>query len=642
MAYEHIFEPIRINQMVLKNRIIAAAGVSAGDVHNAELASMGGASMVITCMMDIDCEKSYFYPDTPYSFGKGNYHHSQRDAVRTQIRRVHQGGAKYAVELDHVGEYHRAKPGDFAWGVVDKVSSRGVPVKALDEAEMENICNAYVRTSRDALELGYDAIVFDCGSGWLMSQFLSPHYNKRIDEYGGSIENRARFPLRVIRAIREAVGNSQAILCLVTANEFFDDGISFADVMTFMKMIEPYVDGVLVGCGNDQNHLQLTKGITTNLEPHMFSACYTEAMKKELNIPVILGGSVMSPEEADMVIAEHKADIIAMARPLIADPAYVNKLADGRREDIVPCLRCNYCYHVSTDYKNLGCSVNPYYTQQSSSYVTPIAPCRTRRRVVVAGAGPAGLRAALAADACGHEVILLEKEGQIGGLLRVIAKEKYKTEIADYLRYLEGQTAKSHIDLRLNTPAERRILEELKPDKLILAIGAQDIIPSVPGIDGPGVYTSAQAIEKEKELGEQVVIIGGGVVGCELALDLAEDRRRRVTIVEIGDRLAAAANEFYHLDLNDHIERTPNILALTGNTCCEIDEEKVIVKDKEGRCQEIRRDSVVISAGLKARIEEVIALFGIARETVVVGCANRPGNIIDATYEGHCSGVNVF
>lgn len=642
MAYEHVFEPIRLNNLVLKNRIIAAAGISAGDVHNAEAVSKGGVSMVVTCMMDVDCPKSYFYPDTPYSFGKGNYLYSQRDHVKTKIKRVHQGGALYAVELDHVGEYHRAKKGDFAWGAVDKISSRGVPVKAMDQEAMNEVAAAYARTSRDVLELGYDAILFDCGAGWLMAQFLSPHYNKRADAFGGPIENRAKFPLQVIQEMRKAVGRDKAILCVITANEFFDDGISFEDVTKFLQMVEPYVDGVLVGCGNDQNHLQLVKGITTNLEPHLFSAGYTETLKKALHIPVILGGAIMTPDEAEQVLATGKADMIAMCRPLIADPNLLHKMQYGQEEDIVPCLRCNYCYHVSTDYKNLGCSVNPYYTQQPEEYLSPIRRAKTRRRVVVAGAGPAGIRAALAADGCGHEVILLEKEAEVGGLLRYIEKEKYKCEVAAYLKYLKAQLAKSNIDIRLNTKATKELLEEMAPDKLVIAIGADDIIPPIPGREGSHVHTACEAIMLDGELGNRIAVIGGGTVGAELALDLADRSGREIVIIELSDKLAASANEFYYLNINDHIRRADNIRPYMETMCVEIGEDYIVIEAKGHSRQKLPVDDIVISAGMRAKTQEALTLFGSAKDTVLVGCANKPGNIIEATYEGHASGVNVL
>lgn len=261
---------------------------------------------------------------------------------------------------------------------------------------------------------------------------------------------------------------------------------------------------------------------------------------------------------------------------------------------------------------------------------------------MVAGAGPAGIRAALAADGCGHEVILLEKEAEVGGLLRYIEKEKYKCEVAAYLKYLKAQLAKSNIDIRLNTKATKELLEEMAPDKLVIAIGADDIIPPIPGREGSHVHTACEAIMLDGELGNRIAVIGGGTVGAELALDLADRSGREIVIIELSDKLAASANEFYYLNINDHIRRADNIRPYMETMCVEIGEDYIVIEAKGHSRQKLPVDDIVISAGMRAKTQEALTLFGSAKDTVLVGCANKPGNIIEATYEGHASGVNVL
>ncbi|MDO5601393.1 MAG: FAD-dependent oxidoreductase [Oscillospiraceae bacterium] len=634
--YVHLFQPIRLGGLVLRNRVIATSGVCAGDIHTAARISAGGAAMVCSCMTAVACEKSDFYAGAPYAFSNGQYGKSPRDAVRRETRLVRRGGAKFAVELSHVGEYYRPAPGDFAWGVVDKINARGDRVKAMDETAMAAVAEAYAQTARDALELGYDAILFDCASGWLMSQFLSPHYNTRTDAYGGSIENRAVFPLKVLRAVRQAVGRHTAVLCQIPGNEYFSDGAPFEDMIAFVEMAQPDIDAVLINCGNDQNRLQMTKMISTNLEPHLMTAAYTEALKKQTAVPVVLLGAVMNPNEAEAELADGRADMVGLSRPLIADPDFVNKAAENRAQDITPCLRCNSCFHVSTAYKCVGCSVNPDYTQQPQPYPMPTPAPAPRKKVVVAGAGPAGIRAALAAKACGHEVVLVEKEDEIGGLLRVIALERCKTEIAAYLAWLKRQVQNANITLLLNTPATKALLEKLQPDKLIVAIGAQEIVPPIAGAGQAGIYTAPEAIRRMDALPQKIAVVGGGTVGAELALELAETGRE-VTLIEMTGELASSANLLYRLALLDRVARCGKITVLTDTRCIAAQPGFVTVEKQSGRAS-IEAGCLVAAAGSRPRTEEAFGLFGIVEDTVTAGNVNKAGNIIDATWEGDACG----
>lgn len=638
--YTKIFEPIQINQMILKNRVMALSGVSAstvkmfGGIQVAEQVARGGAALINTVMADVDDPKSNFYPGSPYTLRK-----SERDKIRSWVNRIHQHGARYMIELDHVGEYYRAEEGDFSLGTTTKINEKGIRVKGMDEDDMERIRQAYARTCRDAVELGFDAILFDCSSGWLMSQFISTHYNKRTDDYGGPMEHRARFPLSVLKTCRQVVGKTYPIMLSISVNEYFEeDTTPFEDFKTLIRLMEPYVDAVILGCGNDQTRMQMTKGVSTNLEEFMLIRDYAKAMKEVTRVPVVLTNGVMTPENAEFALENGYADMIGMCRPLLADHEWVNKARDNRSEDIRPCLRCNQCFHISSDCKHTGCSVNPYYTQMEHSYVTPIRTADEPKRVVVVGAGPAGLRAALAADACGHQVILLEKEPEVGGLLTVIAREAYKTEIARYLHYLQRQLAKSNVQLKLGCCADRALVESLHPDKVIIAVGGQEKQIPLPSCDR--AYTASQAIRQEDRLGENIIIIGGGTVGVEEALSLALHHGKKVTIVEAGAELALSANLIYRPALLDRIRRSEDITVLLNTTVTDARDGILRVKcgDEES---ELPFDDVIVSVGIRPGTEESLPFFGITENTVAVGNAYRSGNIIDATYDGFTAGVNV-
>lgn len=631
--YKHIFTPIQLNKLILKNRIFASSGVHAGDIHHGVEVSNAGVSMLCTCMSDVACEKSYFYPNTTYQFAK-----ERCEEMKARIRRVHQGGAKYVLEMSHVGEYYRPEVNDFAWGTQDKFQNHLLVVKALQANTMDEIADAYAKTAMDAVELGFDALLFDCSAGWLMSQFLSPHYNSRKDEYGGKIENRARFPMQVITKIRSKVGKEFPIFIQVCVNEYFHDGIEFHDVIAFLKMIEPYVDCVFAICGNDQNHIQMTKLVATNLQPHMINAGYTQQLKKELNIPIALLGSVMSAQEAERAIANGMADLIGLSRPLIADPCFVQKLIRNCEEDIVPCIRCNQCFHVASDYKYVACSVNPLYTQQKDPYVTTPAVSKKKIKIVVVGAGPAGIRAALAADQCGHEVILIEKENEIGGMLRFISKEYYKEDIARYYRYLGIQLKKSKVHIMLNTDATQEMLKKMKPDRVIIAIGAKERKLCIEGINQDFVYVATQAIANVEKLGNNVVIIGGGTVGVELALELGMKQERKIVVVEASETVASSANTLYQLALKEQMKLCPNINVLLATTCMKILKDCIVVNSCQGEAS-LPIDTVILAIGFESKTVEAFALFGVVEDTIMIGDVNKPRNIIDATYEGYTSGV---
>jgi 2,4-dienoyl-CoA reductase-like NADH-dependent reductase (Old Yellow Enzyme family)/thioredoxin reductase len=635
--FKKLFEPIQINKMTLRNRTVALAGICAdtvkmfGGVSTAEKVAKGGVGLVVTVMADVDHPKSNFYPGSQYTLRK-----SERNRIRDFVSRIHQYGAKYMLEIDHVGEYYRADEGDFSLGTANKINEKGIHVKQMDEKDMEEISKAFCKTAKDAIELGFDAILFDCAGGWLISQFLVPYYNKRTDEYGGPIENRIKFPLRVLKDIRNTVGKDFPIMLGVSVNEFFDIGSNpFEDVITFIKMMQPYADGVLCGCGNDQTRLQMTKGVSTNLEDFMMIKDYTKKLKEELDIPVVLTNGIMRPEDAEEALEKGWCDMVGMCRPFIADHDWVDKARDNKEEDITPCLRCNQCFHVSTDIKHVACSVNPYYTQMQECHITPIHPEKPKN-IVIVGAGPAGIRAALAAYDCGHHVTLLEKEKEVGGLLRYISKEKHKTEIARYFAYLKYQLNKRDIKVITNCNADKDYVTSLNPDKVIIAIGAKENTLNFPS-NGKTLKVT-EAIENSDKIGDNVVMIGGGVVGVELALEYAE-AGKKVSIVELTNELAINANLIYRPALLDRIEHNSNITVYKNAKAKDVSENQVVIEKDEKEIA-IDADTVILSIGFKPKYDEAFNLFNITENTVVVGDADKTGNIVDATFSGHTAGVN--
>lgn len=625
LRYPHLFSPLKINSIMVSNRIIANP---MGQVF-AEKALGRPGVVVAGSVITQPGKSSWESAGQPYAFSK-----YQVEKTRQRVLIAHQGGAKASIEIAHAGQYARVESGDFAIGPTGYVREDGVEVREMDEAMMEEVAAGYAKTAKDARDVGFDMIFLHFGHGWLVPEFLSPLFNKRTDEYGGSIENRMKFPLRVLREVREAVGPYFPIEMRISANEYMLGGISFEDVLTFVKEAQKYIDVVQVSCGLDIEHEANVYTASTNFTEHGLNVKYAKVIKENVDILVSVVGAIMNPDEAERILAEGAADMVALARPLVADPDWPIKALEGRPEDIVPCLRCLQCYHISTNRRNVGCSVNPRYTNES--WVPKKLPkAESRRRIVIVGAGPAGCRAALTAKERGHEVILLEKRDHIGGAIHYVAMEHFKVEVRDYLEYLKTQIGKSDIDLRLNTEAVPEMIRALQPDALIIAVGALPAKPPIKGIDSPNVIGFYEAIEHEEKIGENVVIIGGGTIGAEIGLELSLLKKKNVTIVEMTDELAAQGNMLYKIGLRHKMDEAEELRVMLQTNCQEITPAGVFVKDREGKEIMLSADTVIIAAGVRADKRTAESFYGITPETYMIGDCEKPRKIQEATMEGY-------
>jgi NADPH-dependent 2,4-dienoyl-CoA reductase/sulfur reductase-like enzyme len=360
---------------------------------------------------------------------------------------------------------------------------------------------------------------------------------------------------------------------------------------------------------------------------------WAREVKRTVKVPVGVVGGVLTPQMAEDALAAGDVDIVSLGRELIADPEWVRKAAENRPEDITPCLRCSNCYHIASDHWNVGCSVNPRYHHEAF-VPAKIERAEETKRVVVVGAGPGGMKAAISACDRGHKVTLIEREQELGGMLRFIAKEPHKSEVARLLEHYRTQIAKRDIDVRLGCEATPELVKSLAPDALCIAIGATERMPRIEGLEGPHVMAGTEAIAREHELGQHVLILGGGSIGCEIALALAE-QGRDVTVVEMCDRVAGNANRLYQEALRQKFELHPNIHVFTSCSCQKVAEGEARCMMADGTARAIPFDDMVVSTGMAARSKEVEALFGIVRNTVAIGDCTKPSSIMNAVFEGH-------
>ena len=626
--YEHLFSPITINGMTLKNRIIAAP---TGDLF--EEKATGGAALVIAGHAIVEPGKSSFASkDEPWLFDK-----YEREETYERVMRIHAGGAKASIEIFHGGADARTE--GFAKGPCDRTAPDGTIAKAMTEEDMQETLEWYAKTAAAARKIGFDSIFLHFGHGWLPAQFLSPLFNHREDEYGGSIENRSRFPLQILETIRNAVGPRFPIDMRISAYEWVDGSIEFEDVLAFLKKAEKYIDCVQISSGMDKNIIANVHCITTNLEESVPNLKWAKAAKKELNIPVAVVSAVQTPDIAEEIISKGYVDLVAFGRPLIADPDMPRKAMENRPDDIVPCLRCSNCYHIASDHWNVGCSVNPRYHHER--YVPKDVPkAKTPKNAVIIGGGPGGMKAAMTAADAGHHVTLIEKENELGGMLRYIAKEAHKEEVERLLNYFRKQIEKRDINVMIGTEATPELIRNLKPDALIIAIGAVERKFPIPGSDRKNVMLATEAIEHPENIGDRAVILGGGSIGCEVALELAE-KGKDVTIIELADALAGNANSLYREALRQKFEKYKNLHVVLRSSCKEITEMDVIYEDRDHCTHSAAYDSFIFSTGLVPKNTEADSFYGITRNTVSIGDCKGPSSIMNAVFEGYTAGLNI-
>lgn len=628
--YPHLFSPIKLGSVLVQNRIVA--NPMSGPFEDRGL---GGAGIVICGHTIVEPGRSsWMSADEPYAFSK-----YEREATRHRATVARRTGSAASIEIAHAGQYARTV--DYAMGPDAFMREDGVEVRAMTPEMMEHTAACWAQACADAKRCGFDMAFLHFGHGWLMGQFLSPLFNHRTDGYGGSIEHRMRFPLQVLEACRAAVGPGFPLEMRVSAYEWVPGSIELADVIAFCREAQRYVTSIQVSCGLDIEHEANVHTSATNIDPHLLNAEFARAIKATVEVPVTLVGSVETPEEAEQAIADGVCDMVALARALAADPLWPAKAREGRAEEITPCLRCLQCYHIATNRWNVACSVNPRYGNED---IVPLAleSAQQKKRVVVVGAGPAGCRAAMAAAERGHEVTVLEKEPRIGGMLNLIAQEAHKEDIARYLAYLEHAMSKlaerGAICLHLNCEATSEMLRTLAPDAVIIAVGAEPWTPPVPGLNEPYAMGFTEAIEHVDRVGQRVVVVGGGIIGAELALELGESGRQ-VTVAEMGDRIAAQANDLYRIALRQSFDACGDAVELLVHATCQGVYEGTVDVSVEGTVRSIACDTVIAATGVRSRSALVESLYGIAPQSYIVGDCRTPRVIKDATLEGYSAGA---
>ncbi len=644
--YPNLCRPITIGGVTFRNRMFSAP-MGGTDITNDgcigpkstafyELRGKGGAGAVTVseCMVHPETDGSHAYHlDTSIlnSLAAATY---TADAIRRH-------GAIPSLELSHSGMYAGTYMTDKSrqksmnqWGPSDTTRSDGVEVKALTKSKMEDIAAAYGNVAGLAKRAGFEMIMIHGGHGWLLNQFFSPYFNRRTDEYGGSLENRCRFAIDVLKSVRQAVGPKFPIEFRMSGSELFDDGYDLEEGIRIAQQIEPYIDLLHVSAGTYQRGFGDTH--PSMFKEHGCNVYLAAEIKKHISIPVATIGGLNSPKQMEEIIAEGKADVVYMARALLADPFLPRKVSENREEEIVKCLRCFTCMAERAATSTRRCTVNPLIGREMEG--VEILPAPVKKKVLVAGGGPGGLYAAYTAARRGHKVILCEKEGELGGILKSEQALPFKHEMYELAGTYAQMAKQAGVEIRLNTEVTKEYVEKEQAEALIIAVGSSPLIPPIPGLDGENVVIVNDYYQKKDQIGENVVILGGGLAGCECAVHLGMEGKN-VHLVEMRDALAPDANVRHRPLLLKEIEKYATV-----HTNCkglEVTADGVLCEHKQDGKQFVPGTSVICALGQQSRSKTVEELRDAAPYTAVIGDAAKVSTITNAVYWGYHAALDI-
>jgi len=634
MYFPHLFQEGKIGTCLLRNRLIMSlypTKYSTDSRANERMIEFyrerarGGVAMIVLDCPCLDFPNAYKGPnelrfDTP----------EFAESIKTLLDAIHAEGAKAFMQLNYPKEriFDHEVPGAKHKGNVWVAPL----IKIITTEEAKEILNIMANGAKLAKELGYDGIEIQASYGDFISQLLSPLSNKRIDEYGGSLENRARFLTDLIKAVKQVAGKDYPVMVKLVCDEFVEGGLNLQETTVIAQLIVQSGADAILATGGNKSTKRMT--IPSHYLPPGTLVHLARTIKNAVNIPVITIGKINTPEMADRIIKDNDADFIAMARALIADPYLPEKAKAGMVEDIRICLSdLGDCSDKGVKGLGRSCSINPFSGQE---YRLKVIPASRKKKVVVVGGGPAGMQAAILASQRGHEVTLYEKTESLGGQMLLACKAPFKEGIEAFRRYLKHSLGKTNAKVLLgNTVSSEEILSQ-KPDAVVIATGSRSCLPKMPGIDRTNVFDVRTVYENNppspplvKEggggLGRDIVILGGGDIGCETA-DMLSSEARKITIVEMCEEPLIRMKEIPRQELLSRLKEKGVTIAATCKAI-EIEKCKVIIENRNGLKQELKADSVIIAVGSIPENSLYHALKDSAKEIYFVGDAQEPGNL---------------
>jgi 2,4-dienoyl-CoA reductase-like NADH-dependent reductase (Old Yellow Enzyme family)/thioredoxin reductase len=649
--YEHVFSPIRIRGVDFKNRLEMAppspnlaskdGRVTTEFVDFFRPIARGGIAVIHVGNSVVDIKEAC---DEERQLDLGS-----DDCILPLTRFVemcHGFGTLASLEINHNGKDSDCdKTGRPAISPSSFIPSseiwraqmhgrQPIPTIEMDHAKIKETVEKYAVAAYRCKRAGFKMCMIHGGHGNLISQFASPLYNKRKDDYGGSLENRARFAIEVLDRVRALCGEDFVIEYRISADEIHPDGMHFEETLRFIELIQHKVDILHVSAGLHGEFQYMRNWWQNYLMDRMYNVHYAADIKKAFpKLLVCTVGSIMNIRQAEEIIASDKADFVAMCRPILADPEMPRKFALGREEDHRPCLRCQYCGLRLIIPAVINCAVNPFLGNETEFPDARVQKADKKKRVAVIGGGPAGIQALLTLCERGHDVTLYEMSDQLGGHVVAGSILPFKQDVRDYLNYLVCQATKSPARILIKTEATKARLDAERYDALIIAVGSKPMVLPIPGVDKPHVHWAPEADSGKLKIGNKTVIVGAGSVGLECAIGLKREGKD-VTVIEMAPDLSnlRASAGGGATELTALIQEL-GIPVLFNCRLEEIRDRAILCRNmKSSESTDLLADTVLLAVGMSARQDVADALRHCAPESEVfiVGDASKVGTIATA------------
>lgn len=639
MKLGNLFSPCRIGTIEVKNRIVMPPMQTSYADHKGFITdrqidyyrerAKGGVGLIIFEHTGV-LEQGKASPNMTLICGDEHVY-----GFRNLIGAVHGGGAKLAVQLNHAGRQTSSKITGTSLVAPSPIPCP-VQKEMPRELSIDEICkivDAFAEAAARVKKSGADAVEIHMAHGYLIDEFLSPFFNKREDEYGGDVQGRSKFAVEVLRTVKEKVGEDFPIICRLSGDEYVEEGLKLEDTKKIAQILESEgADALDVSAALSGHHLnQPTYYVDEGPFVHL-----AEGIKSVVGIPVIAVGRIRNPVFAERVIQERRADLISMGRALIADPHLPRKALDENLEDIIPCISCNRCLQSIAN-GPLTCTVNPEVGRERESKLKP-AP--TSKRILIIGGGLAGMKAAQIAALRGHTIALYERSDRLGGKMRIASIPPRKEVLVDMVDYLERQLRRLPVTLKMKKQFSVGMVDEIRPDVIIVATGARSYFPGIKGVQESGVLTVEEVLSGAVETGDKVAIVGGGGIGAEVA-DYLSEKAKQVTLIEMKEGIALdlPVHLQYHLTLR---LREKNVKVLTSTKVIGFQPGSVAVDDAQRTTRSLEGfDSIVIALGALSDDEITRQLRAKNLEVHTIGDAKEPREAREALYEGESVALGI-